>query len=75
METTKRFFKGIGDLPIESKFFKVLRVLLRFFQFPMMILTRRFYHRVEEGKMKYFREFDADLIRLGSIAKAIMGTR
>jgi hypothetical protein len=75
VETTKKFFRGLGDLIIDSKSFKVLRVLLRFFQFPMMVLTRRFYQRIEEGKMKYFREFDGDLIKLGSIAKAIMGVR
>jgi len=60
---------------IDSQSFRILRILVKYFQFPILILFKPFFQRIEADKLTYINEFDDDLKSMGSIALAIMGDR
>lgn len=46
------FLKGIIDLPIDNQLFKIMRIVIKFFRFPLLILLKPIYNKIEQEKQK-----------------------
>jgi hypothetical protein len=51
------FIKAINRLEIDIETFKIIRILIRFFRFPVLILFSPIYKRIELEKEKYLHKY------------------
>ncbi len=59
-------------MEINEVAFKIIRILIKFFRFPILILLKPFYHRIEKYQDKYLEQSHQDLQKTAAFAKAIL---
>lgn len=51
------FIKAVNGLEIDDETFKIIRILIRFFRFPILILFSPIYKRIELETEKYLSKY------------------
>ena len=67
--------KGINQLDIDENLFKIVRILIRYFRFPILILFKPIYNKIEKNKAVYLAQSHKDLTKTASFVKAIIKGR
>jgi hypothetical protein len=70
----RHMIDAINRTDINDDAFKIIRILIRYFRFPILILFRPFYERLEKQKMMLMNFMD-DQMKIGSIVASILEDR
>ena len=74
-EKMNKFFRGINLMDIDETLFKIMRILIKFFRFPILPLFQPIYTKIQKNKVVYLAQSQQDLTRTASFVKAIIKNR
>lgn len=69
------FFKALNEMEIDSNTFKIMRILIKFFWFPVLLLFKPIYRRIDRHQETYLEEYRPDLLKTAAFARAIIKQR
>ena len=62
-------------MDIDATLFKIVRILIKFYRFPVLPLFQPLYNKIEKNKTVYLVQCQQDLTKTASFAKAIIKGR